>query len=142
MEGNTLLSSYKAGPHRWYLNGTVIPGAVSASYTIEQSGVYKVTYIDDCESTSTPFNAIFTGLGEADGREITVFPNPSHGVVTVKGPVGRINISIRNNTGTIMQQIEEWGPEFTVDISELPSGFYSFDLKAGYDRSVRKVVKR
>ncbi|MDX9812234.1 MAG: PKD-like domain-containing protein, partial [Bacteroidales bacterium] len=60
----TLGSSASTG-NQWYLDGTIIPGATSQSYTASAAGTYSVTVTDanGCHSTST-------------GVIVTIIPRP------------------------------------------------------------------
>jgi N-acetylneuraminic acid mutarotase len=141
MEGNTLSSSYKVGTHQWYFNDEAIPGAVSASYKIEQSGAYKVTYIDQCESTSNSFNAIFTGV-EQSGESYVVYPNPVNRelIVRVNNSLVREVISIYNYQGRqmLLKMDAIDNHSVGIDFSETQPGIYL--VKVG--RQVTKISKR
>ncbi len=55
---NNVLTSTAAKTYQWLLNGTMIPGATSQSYTPQTGGTYTVSITDanGCSSTSAPIS--------------------------------------------------------------------------------------
>ncbi|KAA9340916.1 beta strand repeat-containing protein [Adhaeribacter soli] len=84
--GNVLTSSATTG-NQWFLNGTAIPGATSATYTATANGSYTVVVTTNgCDSA--PSAAVVVGIsGIADalaGMSVDVYPNPATGSFNVK----------------------------------------------------------
>ncbi|MBC8034759.1 MAG: T9SS type A sorting domain-containing protein, partial [Chitinophagaceae bacterium] len=78
--GNTLFSSSSTG-NQWYFNGTIITGAIAASYTYTVGGDYSVTVTNaaGCSSSSTMFTAGRNGVFQITDTErfyYNLFPNP------------------------------------------------------------------
>lgn len=84
--GAILSSNYTTG-NQWYLDGVLINGATDQNYTATTSGVYtvEVTTASGCTATSTGYTFLSTGLIDAQDMGITIYPNPSTGVINIKG---------------------------------------------------------
>lgn len=107
LTGNVLTSSPAAG-YQWYLNGGVISGATSQTYTPVQNGNYTVVIYDQngCSATSASHWSIDTGLSDrqAGSGLMEVYPNPSTGNVTVKAPFPEYELRIVDALGRIVVQ--------------------------------------
>jgi len=83
VSGTALVSSYTSG-NQWFVDGVIITGANSASYTPTKSGKYKVVVTDafGCQLPSDDFTYTVTAIPVVDPREINlmVSPNPSNGI--------------------------------------------------------------
>lgn len=55
---------------------------------------------------------------------ISVFPNPTHGKITVRGPLDDYNIRVFDINGTLIKVQNEMGNQFVVDLSRQPTGMY------------------
>ncbi|MFN3757418.1 MAG: endonuclease [Flavobacterium sp.] len=73
--------------------------------------------------------------------EITVYPNPSRGAVTISGVDNVDNIQLINVNGQLMMQLKN--PiisERQIELQQLPSGFYLLRLQHGSVTSTHKLV--
>ena len=77
-----------------------------------------------------------------DSPSVHLFPNPTATHVTVSSDKQIASVLVYDFTGKLMRQIQANTFESTVDISDLPKGFYSFNITMN-DRSQKtmKVVK-
>ena len=124
--------------YQWYLNGAAIAGATSNTHTPTTSGTYWVQAVDSyCYTISRVFKfALLPTRGSALGRQTTIYPNPTRGLVRVEAPVG-LSAIVRNLTGQVVRTV----PQATqVDLSGLPDGLYLLQLN-GPDGAVVKVEK-
>jgi hypothetical protein len=78
-ETPALTSSATAG-NQWFLNGTSISGATSATLTVTQAGVYTVrSTIETCASELSNAQAIIvTGDISLTSQPLHIYPNPAH----------------------------------------------------------------
>jgi len=70
--------------YKWYLNGSVIPGATSSSYTATTAGNYELEVFNGCYAVSSPLSVTTTlQSNEIQNPDFTVYPNPSNGKVSI-----------------------------------------------------------
>ncbi|MEN8248729.1 MAG: MopE-related protein, partial [Bacteroidota bacterium] len=67
----------------WYLNGSILPGAISETYEATESGNYQVAIIvDNCISElSDIVEVVITGIDDLSTNSLEFFPNPSNGEI-------------------------------------------------------------
>lgn len=137
----TLLSTDPYPSLQWYENGTAIPGATNASYTITlpSSSYFTVsrTSTDGCEVFSQPYNPSL-GIEEL-ANQIYVYPNPTHGNVTIDSPVPVSDVQILDVQGRIIKTIRNGSHE--VSVSELESGTYYLVIHTDVQYFQVKIVK-
>jgi len=132
--------------YQWYRNGTLIPGANAAMYTAGESGSYLVrgTTSTGCVYESNAVSYYVTGLpDEWTGGEVVVHPNPSAGLFEVVLPETKpdILVQVENIRGANvfrgrMRQVSR----FELPLEHCPSGIYLMYLRAGNDRTVKKLT--
>ena len=125
------LLSTPANAYQWFLNGSVISGANSQSYTPQQNGFYTVQITDanNCLALSLPFNYNITGLNQLNVTAFSIYPNPSDGVFSVKLPdANKSLITIYNSLGEVVGSITFSSSNSLLDISYLPDGVYTLQL--------------
>ncbi|MBI2270639.1 MAG: hypothetical protein HYU69_09840 [Bacteroidetes bacterium] len=66
--------------YEWYLNGNLIPGANSQSYTYTTQGTYKVvvTNADGCSTESNPFSTTTTGISNLQQENLAILKTYIH----------------------------------------------------------------
>jgi PKD repeat protein len=146
--GNVLTSSATAG-NQWYLNGTLISGATSQTYTVAAVGSYtvEVTNTFACSATSTATNITTTGIDAiANNVIVNIFPNPSDGMVTINFPYKSEHtvINIINGIGqqVYMEEITDC-PENctrTVDMKSFKNGIYLIKIVSNENSFTKKVL--
>lgn len=96
--------------------------------------------------SDTSFKAMYrlAEYQEIDGVqpvEFTLTPNPAHDYVTVT--VNRedsYQISVRDESGRLLESFRAQGSVFRLDFSTLPAGVYYVTLKSGQGAGTQKVV--
>jgi large repetitive protein len=113
--------------YQWYLNGTLIAGAVNKTYTALYTGKYYVVVTDANGCTATSDTTVVVGLGindPAQSSSVKVYPNPSQGKVIIESPVN-VAIIVTDMTGRVLLQknhVKE------IDLSDFADGMYFFRI--------------
>ncbi|MDP4261026.1 MAG: S8 family serine peptidase [Bacteroidota bacterium] len=152
INGN-LLTSTSATSYQWYLNGVIIPGATSQSYTATASGSYIVQVSDAtglCSLQSNSVNFSLTAVTNVDPSEIglIVSPNPTTN--------GQFNLQLETRTranlyislvNTLGQKVYQYDiPDFSGRLSQLisparlPAGLYYLQVQHDKKMYVKKIV--
>jgi hypothetical protein len=146
--GNVLSSDAPAG-NQWYMNGIIIIGATSQTYTAPLEGEYwDVVTLNNCISDmSNHISIVFTGINELQTGTISVYPNPNDGQITLKISSLKqesFNISVINNLGMRIMEIKDivvnGNIEKNIDLRPVPSGIYSIVIKNSKSIVVKKIL--
>lgn len=76
--------------------------------------------------------------------EITLFPNPTHGQVTLTSGAfdGQTVVQLKDHTGRLLSEIKgSSGTTFELDLSGFSNGMYFIHILNGNEVSIRKVIK-
>ncbi len=137
----TLLSTDPYPSLQWYENGAAIPGATNASYTITlpSSSFFTVsrTSTDGCEVFSQPYNPSL-GIEEL-ANQMHVYPNPTHGNVTIDTSIPVNDVQILDVQGRTVKTITDGKHE--ISVSELESGTYYLVIHTDVQYFQVKIVK-
>ena len=140
LSGDNLLSS-PGESYQWYIDGLPIGGQVFQSLVMTSSGSYQVEVFNEngCSKISEPF--LFTSVDELDDESLEVYPNPSSGLLSIRGLKKDDLIEIQNSNGEKVYL----GQVFTsqtldVDLSELARGVYTLLLTREEGALVEKII--
>lgn len=130
--GNVLTST-SATTYQWYVDGVLIPGATSQSYTATQSGAYvvRVTDSDGCWfSYSTLFDfSVITDITSFDQAfRFNVYPNPSNGIVNLSSavlPGTNFSVQVVDSRGRLVANEKN---TMIMDLTHLENGIYFMNL--------------
>ncbi len=118
-----LISSSSAG-NQWFLNGSLISGAVDPTYKPTISGNYSVQVTQDgCISLqSSPVYIAVT----APGKELAVYPNPTlDGIASVYPSTDNaVLLEVFNSTGGKIWSGNEISGSYRIDLSRYNDGLY------------------
>ena len=146
--GNVLTSS-AATSYQWYLNGGVINGATSQSYTVTQTGNYQVVISDanGCTAMSNTLIVNSTGVVALQKQfGINVLPNPFENnlEISFNAEGGNALIELYNSIGERVSVLfeGELNKGFTNlkfnSLPEMQNGMYFVKIQNG---SLAKVLK-
>lgn len=142
--GNDLQST-TATTYQWYLNGDVIAGATSQNYTPTQSGIYvvRITDANGCVYRySQGYNySITTGLSDIETSGISIYPNPSTGIVDLDFNYQNINtleVTVYDLYGKeVMKSANTW----RLDLTSLSNGMYTISISIDHKKpAYQKVI--
>ncbi len=125
-------------------------GAMTQTITVSTSNVYTVTVTNTFGCTASDnvvVNVVICpGTDEPALRNVSVFPNPTSGALTVQFaelPSKTTHLTVVNAVGQVVlakQQVADLNT--SLDLSNLPKGLYLLRLQSGTSiRSVRVVVQ-
>ena len=147
--GNMLTSS-PGMYYQWYLNGSVISGAVYQQIIVVTSGLYWVEVTDSfgCTSISTDFN--YVGIEEilSDGFQINISPNPADDLFNASftSDVNENNLQmiLVNELGQVLSEkvFEENNSSVTESFSTkyLAAGCYYLRIKSARVNITKKIM--
>jgi len=139
------------GTIQWYINGAVIPGATTSSYTPVQSGLYSVFLkdVNGCSATSDLLTInILATEKENPFTGYVAFPNPASDLLNVGLPqakAGDYAIEIIDIHGRIFLtdkiHLEPGANQLKIDISKIPVGTYLIRLPEMLNQPSLKFIK-
>jgi hypothetical protein len=144
-----VLSSSPAFTYQWQLNATDIPGATDQSYTVLQTGLYSVVVSNQlgCKSSSSTYVTI-TGMDDVTTELlISVYPNPSTGIITLSMEhvtPGNFRIGILNTIGKIIYSatvsISSSSFSRQIDLTQFPEGMYYLKLDSPLESKIVRIL--
>ncbi|WP_162903016.1 T9SS type A sorting domain-containing protein [Taibaiella koreensis] len=128
--------------YQWYLDGTAIPGATQASYTVTADGWYSVSVKKDtlCSDSAAYHVTGFVGINSPSPDEaITVYPNPVRDVLYVKARE-KVSLSLLGPDGRLLLHAPSAN---SLDMKGLGGGLYFLQVydKKGNRIRTEKVLK-
>ncbi len=131
VNGNDLEST-TATSYQWYLNGDLINGATAINYTPSQSGIYvvKTTDANGCVNRySAGYSfALTTSINEIETKNISIYPNPTTGIVDLNlnfQPVNNIIILVYDVFGKVVLTSQN---NWRLDLTQLANGIYTLAI--------------
>ncbi len=94
--------------YQWNTGSQGILGATDSTYTPSSNGGYSVTVTDGngCENTSAVQNLTNVSVGAMDSEVVSVYPNPSGGMVYIESPV-RVDVLLLSVDGRLLQRVAD-----------------------------------
>ncbi len=124
----------------YHLSSTVITPAVTGSYHIgfhayATTGTSSIR-VDDINLFQTT-----VGIKEVNTESISVFPNPSNGVFTVKTIENNSNITVMNVLGSVVySKVNVAKGNNNIDLSQLGEGAYFIKVANGNNNLTTRIV--
>jgi hypothetical protein len=143
---DSTLSSSDASKYQWYLNEQAIIGATSKTYKPISSGSYKVqtTNANDCISELSDafqFTIVVQGLSlEQQNRLMQLYPNPSSGIVIIKGEILNHHQYTLTVFDTYGKLLESFVNPSQLDLRNYASGMYYIQYIGQDGISLRKKL--
>ncbi len=132
--GASLTTTITYSSYQWYLNGNLITGATTQSYTPTQNGLYSVivTDINGCMNQSSPFNYLTVSVDEIqENLGITVFPNPTQDVLKIHFSILPYKASIKLTDifgHTIWTKEGDFNSDEEINLTNQSKGIYFLEI--------------
>ncbi len=146
---NSQLTTQTFATYQWYLDGSVIPGATSQTYTPQSNGSFsvEVTNSNGCTNTSVGYILDNLNLSKEEIDQLKIYPNPVNGNGILKlswGNIskennGNVQIKIVDAKGAIIQQSEYLNLPSSIQLEGLNTGFYTLVIQAN-EGFIRKKI--
>jgi uncharacterized repeat protein (TIGR03803 family) len=126
---DTLTSDFaSAASYQWIdcdNAGATVSGATSQSFVPSVSGNFAVvvTAGTTCSDTSACYNVLITGISDADLSALSIYPNPSAGIVYVNSGQEKGMLEVRTMIGQLIMKKEIMGMG-SIDLDDQPNGAY------------------
>lgn len=136
-----LIQAYAGETYQWYLNGTLINGAVGTSYNITQNGLYEVVATNQygCKARFG-YYVLFTGIDEHGIlQSVSIYPNPVHDVLNIKmedALTENTRFVITSTNGKVVSQGLLNNTISMIDVADFSNGIYFIEIRnsAGVQR--------
>ncbi len=138
------LTTATATTYQWYFNGSLIIGATSQNYTPTADGIYVVrtTDVNGCVNVYSPgyVYSTLTAIEQLEGKAISVFPNPTNGIVDIdlnfQNP-NQLSVVVYDSFGKVVMTKEN---SSRIDLSTLSNGIYTMTISLDNKKPVYKKV--
>jgi hypothetical protein len=122
-----------------------IPYSTKVDYTVKADGYSDasgtIATIDKDTTFAVAMNPLKTGILPTFAEDLSVYPNPSSGNITINGNnITGAQVTIRNITGETMLQEELDNNNYNMDLSYLPKGVYLIEISKGNERATQKLI--
>ncbi len=130
--------------YQWFLNGTAIAGATSATYNPTMDGNYQVLAANTvgCKSDTSAITAfVYTGTNNVENSaEFSIFPNPTNNILHLRGTAlnqTNFEVSIYNIYGSLVKTAHS---QTDINLSDLPNGVYSIKVADNTGRTYSQKI--
>lgn len=147
--GTTLVANQSGAQYQWISckDGSLVTGETAQSFTPSNSGGYMVVVtVNGCSDTSSCRAIDHSGIQEYSnsGLELSLYPNPSNGKVSLHiiGGVDNIQVSILGVNGKLLlDKSYQNTAKIDFDLSDKAEGIYFFKVQVQETVKVIKYVK-
>lgn len=139
-ESNGTLNASGGDSYAWYFNGTIIPNENSNSLSLGAFGNYYAvgTNTENCTGVSNTYTHNDAKINENDLKQnISIYPNPTNGLISVKSDIAIQNIEVINNIG---QTVDEFNST-QLDLTHLNKGVYFVKVKTELGTKTERLFK-
>ncbi|MCF8463686.1 MAG: T9SS type A sorting domain-containing protein [Flavobacteriales bacterium] len=145
---NYSVTAVPGATYSWTVtNGTVMSGAGTASVMVQfnGSGSVEVAVTDNsCSGNDVmAVTANPTGIDEAAGINVSIYPNPSNGIFTLQlEGTDALNIRIMDVSGKVVRAERLAGANlYTIDMTAAEAGVYVMEIETAQGRTFKRLVR-
>ncbi len=150
-QSGAVFTSSSATGNQWYLNGLIINGATSQTYTATANGNYTVVVTSGGCSSAASAISTMTGVGINEvanpGTHFYIYPNPSNGVfnlVFTSTEIMEYTVRLRNELGQIIfeEKLDKFSGTYTkaFDVTTYGQGQYFLTMTNAKKVTFEKVI--
>ena len=140
---NTLTAEAVGVNYQW-INCSInqaIAGETNQTFTPTESGSYAVAITtDNCSQTSECNEVNITGINEIS-TEISIYPNPTNGLVNVNSDNNIEKIIISNVSGKVIKEININSNNYIIDLINQTKGVYIISIITNNSVITEQVIK-
>ncbi|GAB4221656.1 MAG: hypothetical protein Kow0075_17170 [Salibacteraceae bacterium] len=148
-----ILTGSMGGQSQWYRNGMAITGADSNVYFATMDGSYNMmkTNQNGCSDTADnpivitylPADTCALGVGDLPQNAVSIYPNPTNGLLEVASDNNISSIALYDATGKmVINQPEKVATLRTrLDLSVLHNGIYFIEVKTKNGIIRERIIK-
>lgn len=141
--GNASITASQANTYQWIdcSTGNPIVGATSQTFTAATNGTYAVIGTSSgCSDTSNCITINNLGLGEQNLFDLTLSPNPTFDLVTIRFEGANTTLTIRDAQGKLLaRQLVVSGEQ--ISLMDYADGIYLFEFDTLNGIETRRVIK-
>lgn len=148
VSGITITAAQAGAQYQWVncsTGNSPIAGATAQSFTPSANGSYAVTVTaSGCSATSSCVNITNLGIDDLNFEDVSIYPNPSNGKVTVSfnKEVNLKSFVIRDVTGRLVREEKPQTTNgLTFDISTEAQGVYFLNIEVGNSIQSFRLIK-
>ena len=110
--------------------------------TLEETTEFKVTVTDtegNSAQASITITVVITEIGESALDQITVYPNPTNGILHIEGIHETTNYRLFNSLGQVVMEGQS-DSDLQINVKPLGQGFYFMEISNSLGVSTRKII--
>jgi hypothetical protein len=108
--------------------------------TFDSSHSFMPVTVSNGKDTTLCFSTRIQGLTASPKGNISIFPNPTTGIVTIKVPLPIELVEISNAFGEKVFSAQPHSPNATINLQRLPKGIYFYSVKTKNRTERGKIV--
>jgi hypothetical protein len=147
--GSSLTANHTGTYYQWLdcnNNFAPIPGANAKTFNPTVPGSYAVIVLQGaCYDTSSCYTVSAIGVGELNPTLFTVYPTITSGSVTIRADqtLEPFILYVNDLSGRRMMEenLGRFG-QYTLDISHLPQGYYTLELRGENQGAAYRILKQ
>lgn len=138
--GDSLFTS-NGTAYQWYLEGELLSGMTNSYIIATSDGNYQVEVFGDNGCSKLSDELVYTDIGEVAISPFDVYPNPTEGVLNLRG-LGKWTVrSLTDSYGRVIQLEGRWSCANQLDIQDLSRGIYFIQVSSSELIRTIRIIK-